>query len=182
MNKMLKLPLFLGVCGTVCAGLLAGVYALTNPIVQKAKAEKANAAYISMYSEFGVVGTDVTTEEVDNIAGCSLRAIIVNANVKGIAYTCQASGYGGTISFQIAFANGKYLAYTDLGNSETNGYGKVVIAGMTDTIAGVDASTSLEDYAAYSTLISGRSITGKALKSTIELCRTDYLAWYEANK
>ena len=82
MNKMLKLPLFLGVCGTVCAGLLAGVYALTNPIVQKAKAEKANAAYISMYSEFGVVGTDVTTEEVDNIAGCSLRAIIVNANVK----------------------------------------------------------------------------------------------------
>ena len=53
---------------------------------------------------------------------------------------------------------------------------------MTDTIAGVDASTSLDDYAAYSTLISGKSITGKALKSTIELCRADYLAWYEANK
>lgn len=182
MNKMLKLPLFLGVCGTVCAGLLAGVYALTNPIIQKAKADKANAAYISMYSAYGVQGSDVTTEEVDNIAGCTLRAIIVNANVKGIAYTCQTNGYGGQISFQVAFANGKYLAYTDLGNSETNGYGKTVIANVSNTISGVDANTALDDVSAYASLISGKSITGKALKDTINLCRLDYLAWYEANK
>ena len=61
MNKLVKLPLFLGICGGVCAAVLAGVNALTSPIIEKAKADKANAAYISMYNEFGVTGTDITT-------------------------------------------------------------------------------------------------------------------------
>ena len=46
MNKMIKLPLFLGICGAACAGVLAGVNALTSPIIEQAKidAQKATMA------------------------------------------------------------------------------------------------------------------------------------------
>ena len=182
MNKLVKLPLFLGICGGACAGVLAGVNAITSPIIENAKLEKANAAYMEMYKEFNVAAADITTQEVEDIQGCSVKAFVDNANVKGIAYTCQVKGYGGTVSFQIAFANGKYLGYTDLGNSETDGYGKAVIAKIGETIGQVDANTSLDNVDAYSALITGKSITGKALKSQIELCRADYLTWYSEKK
>lgn len=182
MNKLVKLPLFLGICGAACAGVLAGINALTAPIIENARIEKANAAYIKMYQEFNVVGSDVQTEEVEDDAllkaGCSVRAIVENSQVRGIAYTCSVNGYGGTINFQVAFANGKYLGYTDLGNSETNGYGKTLISGMNDLIHGVDGNQALSSYAAYTSAISGRSITGKALANSIEVCRADYMNWY----
>ena len=39
MNKIVKLPLFLGIAGAACAGILAGVYSFTQPIVEKTQAE-----------------------------------------------------------------------------------------------------------------------------------------------
>ncbi len=184
MNKLVKLPIFLGICGAACAGILAGVHAITAPIVEKAKLAKANAAYIEMYKDFNVTGTDVTTEEVENDdllkAGCSVRAVIVNDKVKGITYTCSVTGYGGKIDFQVAFANGKYLAYTDLANSETDGYGKNVIGSMNELINNVDGNQNLLSYSTYQTAISGKSITGKALANSIDVCRMDYMAWYNA--
>ena len=41
MNKMIKLPLFLGICGAACGAILAGVYAFTNPIIEETAAKKA---------------------------------------------------------------------------------------------------------------------------------------------
>ncbi len=184
MNKLIKLPIFLGVCGAACAGILAGVNAVTAPIIEKAKAEKANAAYIELYKDFNVTGTDVVTEDVDNDdllkAGCSVKAIIINDYVKGVTYTCSVTGYGGKIEFQVAFANGKYLGYTDLGNSETNGYGKSVIEQMNGLIKDLDGSQNLMSNSDYTSAISGKSITGKALANSIEVCRVDYMAWYSA--
>ena len=110
MNKLVKLPLFLGICGAACAGVLAGVNALTAPIIEQAKLDAANAAYIETYKEYGVTSDHITIEEVEiYAANCTTRALIVNDKVKGVAYTCSAKGYGGTISFQVAFANGTYL-------------------------------------------------------------------------
>lgn len=181
MNKLVKLPLFLGICGAACAGVLAGVNALTAPIIEQAKIDAANAAYIETYKEFGVTSDHITIEEVEiYAANCTTRAVIVNDKVKGVAYTCSAKGYGGTISFQVAFANGQYLGYTDLGNSETPSYGGVVIGKMTSLIKGIDANESLLNNSGYTGAISGQSITGKAIANAVEACRVDYLAWYNA--
>lgn len=181
MNKLVKLPLFLGICGAACAGILAGVNALTAPIIEQAKIDAANAAYIETYKEFGVTSDHIKIEEVEiYAANCTTRAVIVNDNVKGVAYTCSAKGYGGTISFQVAFANGKYLGYTDLGNSETPSYGGVVIGKMSSLINGIDANESLLNNSGYASAIAGQSITGKAIANAVDACRTDYLAWYNA--
>ena len=59
MNKMIKLPLFLGVCGAACAVILAGLYQVTQPIIDKTKAENAAMAYLSMYEELGVTKSDI---------------------------------------------------------------------------------------------------------------------------
>lgn len=181
MNKLVKLPLFLGICGAACAGILAGVNALTAPIIEQAKIDAANAAYIETYKEFGVTSDHIKVEEVEiYAANCTTRAVIVNDKVKGVAYTCSAKGYGGTISFQVAFANGQYLGYTDLGNSETPSYGGVVIGKMTSLIKGIDANESLLNNSGYTGAIAGQSITGKAIANAVDACRTDYLAWYNA--
>ena len=44
MNKMIKLPLFLFVCCAACAVILAGLYQVTQPIIEKTKAENAAIA------------------------------------------------------------------------------------------------------------------------------------------
>ena len=181
MNKLVKLPLFLGICGAACAGVLAGVNAVTAPIIEQAKIDAANAAYIETYKEFGVTSEHIKLEDVSiDAASCTTRAVIVNDKVKGIAYTCSAKGYGGTISFQIAFANGQYLGYTDLGHTETAGFGKDLIAGFTTLIKGNDANEALLNNSKYTGAIAGKSITGKAIANAVEACRTDYVAWYNA--
>ena len=86
MNKILKLPLFLGIAGAACATVLAGVYSITNPIVQKNQAEAAAKAYVSMYSAYGVELSDVVVEDAITLsddlynAGCSGRAIVEKAD------------------------------------------------------------------------------------------------------
>lgn len=181
MNKLVKLPLFLGICGAACAGVLAGVNAITAPIIEQARIDAANAAYIETYKEFNVTSEHITIEEVEiYAANCTTRAVIVNDAVKGIAYTCSAKGYAGTVSFQVAFANGQYLGYTDLGNNETSGFGKDLIDKMTSLIKGNDANEALLNNSNYASAIAGQSITGRAIANAVEACRTDYLAWYSA--
>lgn len=186
MNKLLKLPLFLGICGAGCAGVLAGINEFTAPKIEAAKIERANAAYIKMYKSFSVVSDDievlVVEDEALSAVGCTTKAIVENDNVKGITYTCSTKGYGGTISFQVAFGNGEYVGYTDLGHTETDGYGKNLIAALSKTLKSIkDANISLNSDSTYATAMAGKSITGKAIAKVIEVCRVDYLAWYSTN-
>ena len=183
MNKIIKLPLFLGICGAACAGILAGVYSFTQPIVQKAQEEAAARAYVSMYTEYSVELSDVKVEGAVTLsdelynAGCTGRAIVEKA--KGVAYTCQVTGFGGAIKFQVAFAEGKYLGYTNLANSETPSYGGVLIEKIA-TLFGTKPSA--DNNALTSDIYSGSSRTGAPIASAVEVCRVDYLAWYQNNK
>jgi len=182
MNKMIKLPLFLGICGAACGGLLAGVYAITNPILEANAAKAAAESYVSMYKAYGVTSADVVVEDSVALseslfnAGCESRAIVEKAN--GVAYTCKVSGYAGTISFQVAFAEGNYIGYTNLANNETGSYGGALITKIASAFAGKPsadkAPTEIYDY-------TGSSFTGKPISAAIEACRQDYLAWYDAH-
>ena len=184
MNKLLKLPLFLGICGAGCAGVLAGINEVTAPVIEQAKIERANAAYIKMYKAYSVESSQIEVLSVEDdsllAVGCNTKAIIQNDNVKGVTYTCSTKGYGGTISFQVAFGNGEYVGYTDLGHTETDGYGKNLIASLSKTLKAIkDANISLNSDATYASAMAGKSITGKAIAKVIEVCRVDYLAWYQ---
>lgn len=183
MNKIVKLPLFLGICGAACAGVLAGVYAFTQPIVERTQAEAAAKAYVSMYSEYGVELSDVVVEDAvilsDDLfnAGCTGRAIVEKAD--GVAYTCEVTGFGGSVKFQVAFAEGKYIGYTNLANSETPSYGGKLI----EKIIGLfGAKPSADTNALTPDVYSGTTVTGAPVASAIEVCRLDYLAWYADNK
>lgn len=183
MNKMLKLPLFLGIAGAACAGVLAGVYSVTQPIVQKNQAEAAAEAYVSMYSAYGVELSDVVVEDAVTLsddlynAGCSGRAIVEKAD--GVAYTCEVTGFGGKVKFQVAFAEGKYIGYTNLANSETPSYGGKLIEKITEMFKG---KPSADSNALTPDVYSGTTVTGAPVATAIEVCRVDYLAWYAENK
>lgn len=180
MNKLVKLPLFLGICGAACAGVLAGVNAVTAPIIEQAKIDAANAAYIELFKDFSVTSDHITTEDVSlSEAGCTVRAIVVNDNVKGIAYTCSVKGYAGpgSINFQIGFANGKYHGYVDLGNTESK---TGIIPLMNATIKGIDANEALMSNAKFQAAYAGTTVSATAIAAAVEVCRTDYLAWYSA--
>ena len=168
MNKMIKLPLFLGICGAACGAILAGVYAFTNPIIEENAAKKAAESYVSMYKAYGVTTADVVVEGSVSLSdslfnvGCESRAIVEKA--KGVAYTCNVTGYAGTISFQVAFAEGNY--------------GGALITKIASAFAGKPsaekAPTEIYDY-------TGSSFTGRPISAAIEACRQDYLAWYAVN-
>ena len=181
MNKLVKLPLFLGIVGASCGAVLAGLYAITNPIIEENTAKAAAQSYLEIYSKYSVAESDIVVEgsitlsdELFN-AGCENRAIVAKA--KGVAYTCSFNGYGGEVKFQIAFAEGKYLGFKALTNKESN-QGAAAIAGMPGIINGKDASASLLEEK----VLNAASYTGVPLAKIIEVCRNDYLAWYAANQ
>lgn len=184
MNKMLKLPLFLGACGLACAGILAGVNAATKDTIATYKEDKIKNSYVKIFTKNGysVTKDDLTpvsvldlTDEVYD-AGCRGSAIVESVN--GIAYTCTVKGYAGDVEFQVAFAEGKYLGYTNISHNETSGYGADLIAGMTKLLINLGINEPLfgTEYASY---INGASKTGKPVGEAIEACRKDYLAWFE---
>ena len=180
MNKLLKLPLFLGICGAACAGVLAGVNALTSPIIEQAKIDAANAAYIKLFAEFNVTSDHIEAKDYSlPEAGCATRAIIQNDSVKGIAYTCSVKGYTGpgSINFQIGFANGKYHGYVDLGNTESK---EGIIPKISSVIKGIDATETLMNNASYQAAYTGTTVSATAIANAIEVCRLDYMAWYNA--
>lgn len=181
MNKMLKLPLFLGACGLACAGLLAGVNAATKGPIQTYKDNKIKDSYVSIFSKNGysVTRDDLIIEDAialtDEVydAGGTGRALV--ESIKGVAYTCKVKGYSKDgIEFQVAFADGKYLGYTNISNSETAGYGADLIASLTNLIKGNSSQDSIFANDKYVGAMTGVSKTGKPLADAIEACRNDY--------
>ena len=178
MNKLLKLPLFLGIAGAACGGVLAGVNALTAPIIAEAEVEAVKNGYLDIYKANNynvtlddiVIGDSLKISDALYNAGCQNRAIVAEI---GVAYTFKVKGYGGDLSFQVAFADGEYLGYTDLGHSETPGYGKDIVDGMNKLLAG-KAST---EQVFTADIYSGVSKTGKPLSAAIEAARADYNAY-----
>ena len=178
MNKLVKLPLFLGITGASCALLLTGVYYLTNPIIINNQLTKENKAYIDLFndydSSFNIEGNDLKDEDISEILyNNGVRTIKVINKVKGKAYKCEGSGRNGTISFIVAFSNNKVIGYSNITNSEDAGYGKELLENKIPSLfnKGIDASKEVLTKLDYT----GATITGNAISKVIEACRIDYL-------
>lgn len=178
MKKMLKLPLFLGICGTTCAAILAGVYSLTSPIIASNEEKKANINYYEMFADYGNSSTltiskdeTVTSSLID--AGVTVKAKVTGGslNEPGYAYTCTTSGFAGKITFQIAFAEGKYLSFKCISHQESK---PVAIENMNTYIKDLSAEEMLSTNTKYVDSTSGASVTGKALSGIIDKCASDY--------
>ena len=178
MNKLVKLPLFLGITGASCALLLTGVYYLTNPIIINNQLTKENKAYIDLFndydSSFNIAGNDLKDEDIsESLYNNGVRTIKVINKVKGKAYKCEGSGRNGTISFIVAFSNNKVIGYSNITNSEDAGYGKELLENKIPSLfnKGIDASKEVLTKLDYT----GATITGNAISKVIEACRIDYL-------
>lgn len=187
MNKLLKLPLFLGICGAGCAAVLAGVNAATIEKITENEEIRANAGYLRMYRSYGVTIEHLSGQEDEvpaelSAVGCTMRTLVQNENVFGITYTCTVKGYAGDVSFQVAFGEGKYIGYTDLGNNETAGYGKDLISSLSKVIKGKEAGTAISQDSDYKSAIAGKSVTGRALAKSIDVCAADYMVAWEAHE
>ena len=184
MNKMIKLPLFLGVVGAACATILAAIYPVTSQRVATLKAEQAAAAYEAMYVDLGVSKADIKVVEQINLSdelyniGCTSKAVISLDNVKGVAYTCSFKGYGGQVDFQIGFANGKYLSFKALKHGET----AQGLNAMNELPNLVTPNLSMGGALSDLSVVSKSSFTGMPISDIVEVCKADYLDIYNNNK
>jgi len=172
MKKLVKLPLFLGICGAACAGILAGVNAITAPIIAENTEKKANEAIYATYAEFGS-NLEITKDQpISNelkAVGVTSKTKVTAEGLDGMVYACTVDGgYGGSISFQVSYANGKYIGYTDLGNSETSSLGGKLIGQVSEHLKGKDANGLID-------LSIGATVTKTALNKALQVISADYL-------
>ena len=196
MNKFVKLPLFLAAVGGICTAVLATTYELTNPIkVAKENAAK-EAAFKEILKDFDLLdeegkikdGVDpveytigAAKEELelpsklaDN--GYSRKVLISQNNVLvGAFYEGSVAGYGGDINFQLSFKDGNCHSFVCLSNSETDGFGKDLLASLPEMLKGKPASY-FKASALDADLGSGCTVTETYLVPAIAAAAKDYRA------
>ena len=110
MNKFVKLPLFLGVSGAICAGLLAVVNGITAPIVEKRLENEKNANYLALMSidsadEFkdGKVTDDLKAGFVTGI-----KEVYVGGSLLGVVYDGALNDGFSDWTLQLGIKDGKF--------------------------------------------------------------------------
>jgi len=153
MNKFVKLPLFLGLTCLVFGGMLAGVVALTEPVIQAAKEAKLNAVYKNLYNDESAT----KVKEIELAAGHSekiLELVTVNhSDEVSAVYKLKSKSTYEQMIFYVGIStssnvvDGYYLlesntpsiGYDQYKNNDTisegmsgyDGNGDLVIAGVT---------------------------------------------------
>ena len=174
MNKLVKLPLFLGAVGCLCGGVLAAVNFFTEPVIKANDDKKVNAAFYEHFSNFDKKNT-VTVSDTLSAAGVTQKYYAFDSSKTyiGTIYECSVVGYAGKsspIKFTVSFANGQPNHYVSISHAESNA-GKDFMDWLAGDVNG-DRLGNLEAGKATS----GSTTTYKAVNSTVTACSTDYLA------
>lgn len=172
MNKFIKLPLFLGATCLVAAGLLAGVVALTDPVIEQAKTEKLSKAYQNMYSGQTVTVLQTFTPDEGTIEATGIQDIARvehNTDVSVVYKMKSDSSYEKMLFFVgISTATDAVDSYYYLESTENSlGTGNFK---NSDTV-----TEKYEGYTGDTTVIfSGTTVTSKAVKTAIDTALNDY--------
>ena len=133
MNKLVKLPLFLGAVGCICGGVLAAVNFITEPVIAANEEKKANAAFYEHFSNFSKKNVVTVKDELAS-AGITQKFYCFDESLTfiGTVYECSVVGFAGKntpIKFTVSFANGAPLETVELPSSVTvlNLYGLPVL-------------------------------------------------------
>ena len=103
MNKFIKMPLFLGVTCLVAGGMLAGVSALTDPIIKAAKLEREAQAFIIMYNDENVKLSDQITVDSATSEATGIQTISKVEHKDGISivYKMKSKSRYETLLFNV---------------------------------------------------------------------------------
>ena len=173
MNKLLKLPLFLGVVGCLCGGVLAVTNHFTAPVIQEAEKARENAAYVKHFANLDEKKEQSLTESLTK-GGVDAKYYAYDATGAyiGSVYKCSVKGYVDTISFTISFKNGVANHYEEIAQKETVN-GKTFM----EWLKGDTNGNRLGNLEEGKTL-SGSTTTYNAVSKVVGLCFADYTAEY----
>lgn len=174
MNKFIKMPLFLGVTCLVAGGMLAGVSALTDPVIAAAKLEREAKAYIVMYNDENVKLHDQITVDSATAEATGIQTISKVEHKDGISivYKMKSKSKYETLLFNVGIDQDagavdsycfleKVNSTSDLGTNVFNqddkvnelyqgytGGDKLIFSGVTFTSDGVRAAinNALADF------------------------------------
>jgi len=106
MNKFIKMPLFLGVTCLVAGGMLAGVSALTDPIIKAAKLEREAQAFIVMYNDENVKLSDQITVDSATSEATGIQTISKVEHKDGISivYKMKSKSKYETLLFNVGIS------------------------------------------------------------------------------
>lgn len=154
MNKTLKLPLFLGAVCLIASAALAGVNALTAPIIAQYEEDARNRGYLEalgLDSSAGYTLSELIVSEGD-LAAAGITGYVYfiddsDDSLFGAVYNGEVNGYVSAIKFQVGISDGKFTGYNDISNIETPDIGGIFIDSLSEMIAGVSVSdeTALND-------------------------------------
>jgi len=163
-NSSAYKAVLLAVVCAVAGVLLAGVNAITAPLIEKnaLKAVESTLEKFFPNGNFSDVTSKYVTDEYDLVDG------VYEAKGEGYVFTLHNTGYdAGGFTFAIAFANdGSIVGYEALEQNETAGRGSLAFEG--DYVEKVKGLTSTDEMP----LISGATITTKAVRAAVTQAET----------
>jgi len=179
MNKLIKLPLFLGIVGCLCGGVLSLTHYFTSDKIAADEEKRANAAFIAHFENLAH-RTDVDTLSSElTAAGITAKAYAYdsgNAYI-GTIYTCEAVGYAGKsnpIKFTVSFSDGAPHHYEEIGHGES-----AAGSSFMNWLKGDNGGDRLSDLEAGKAT-TGSSITYAAVSKAVSACSVDYLSEYQS--
>lgn len=173
MNKFIKLPLFLGLTCLVAGGLLAGVVALTDPVIESAKLERLSKAFRVMYDDESALSTaqaELSKEFIDDNKILSINKV-THSGVLSYVYQCKSKSAYEEMQFYVGidYAKKEVDSFYALESNENSlGYGN---------FSNNDSVTEL--YSGYQgkgdKIIANTTITSKAVQEAINRAYADFL-------
>ena len=188
MNVTFKNALFIGLLATISVGSLAGMHAVTQPLISQRQDDERNEAYLDLLQLESTAGftLQILPELPVNLStqGVSELVLLHDENsdeLLGAVYALEASGWGGTIAFQIGMKANVYSGFALISQSETRGIGDVLLQAMTEVVLGLDVGDidivngAINAYLIQQNLGSTFSnVTRNAVVNRLEIAAQDY--------
>jgi Na+-translocating ferredoxin:NAD+ oxidoreductase RnfG subunit len=160
MRKEIKFPIFLGSVCLIASAALAGVNALTAPVIAQREEEARKSGYLEalgLTSGAGYTMSELQVAEGDlatsGITGYVYFVEDTSNTIFGAVYNGEVSGWESGIKFQIGIADGLFTGYINISNNETPTIGGQFITSLDAMLTGVDAGDSLAINDAINTYI-----------------------------
>lgn len=163
--KIIKLTLFLTIVCAVCAAVLYGTNAVTEPSIEAYKQEKTEKMLHEMVPE----ATEFKTITLDNSTLSAVHEIYVGKEEKGVVLEINSIGFQSELSYLVTIIDDKFEGFQVISQAETPGYGTQITEPVWQDQFKDKSITSPIDT------ISGSTVTTRSVKNGI----TDAIAIYE---
>lgn len=175
MNKFVKLPLFLGISGAICAGLLAVVNEITTPYIEKRLENERNANYLAL---MGVESADEfkdgkVTDDLKAGFVTGIKEVYVGGSLLGVVYDGALNDGFSDWTLQLGIKDGKYTGLK-FSSPAPDGVGLPMITKFSADLVGKSIDTAASDICAGVSSMS----TNPMLRDYVALCAANYTATY----